>query len=368
MEEEASELKLIGFFKTDSRGNNPGSPNCFLFPLTNGAWKVYRFSPGINEAETWNQDGNGWTTCFFNRPPDLVDAAKAHSGLEDPDKEGQYIFNRAEDAMAAAEALGQKVNVAQDLMDRETRLKTSKSGRLAVEIAKHKGDDKVPMPGWIAKKDKWVRLFEAKTEAETDDDELGTGSYDNVLRELETPNKEGAGWVVHKGTEWIRESTNNVSLFLIGSKYKPEDIDKIMGGAVVKAWRLVNLPFQEEYPGGRQWNMDAAQFRFEPAILGDDDYPKHPHWDKVLNHIGQDLNAAIREAPWAQRAGIQTGAQYLRAWISAMIRFPFAKLPYLFLYGPENGGKSIFHEAIAVDDQGLRAGRSGADQHQRLQW
>ena len=31
-----------------------------------------------------------------------------------------------------------------------------------------------------------------------------------------------------------------------------------------------------------------------------------------------------------------------------MIRYPFKKLPYLFLYGPENSGKSIFHESIAL--------------------
>ena len=43
-----------------------------------------------------------------------------------------------------------------------------------------------------------------------------------------------------------------------------------MGEAVGKSWRLVNLPFQEEYPGGRQWNMDAAQLPFEPAILDDE--------------------------------------------------------------------------------------------------
>ena len=31
-----------------------------------------------------------------------------------------------------------------------------------------------------------------------------------------------------------------------------------------------------------------------------------------------------------------------------MIKYPFQPLPYLFLYGPENNGKSIFHESIAL--------------------
>ena len=60
-----------------SEGRDPGTPNCFLFPLPNGAWRVYRFSPGINEADTWTQDGQGWTTCYFNRYPDLSDRLHA---------------------------------------------------------------------------------------------------------------------------------------------------------------------------------------------------------------------------------------------------------------------------------------------------
>ena len=129
-------MKLIGYFETISEGNNPGSPNCFLFPLPNGAWKVYRFSQGINEASTWSQDGNGWTTCYFNRTPDLSVAAKAHGGIEDPDKTGEFVFDGAKEALEAASVLGEKINLMDDMMEREVRLKTAKDGRLAVEIAK----------------------------------------------------------------------------------------------------------------------------------------------------------------------------------------------------------------------------------------
>jgi len=37
---------------------------------------------------------------------------------------------------------------------------------------------------------------------------------------------------------------------------------------------MVNLPFREEYPGDRQWHLDAAQFRFKPAELADDEAPQ----------------------------------------------------------------------------------------------
>jgi phage/plasmid-associated DNA primase len=60
---------------------------------------------------------------------------------------------------------------------------------------------------------------------------------------------------------------------------------------------------------------------------------QHPHWDLVLDHCGGSLKA---------------GREYLQSWIAAMLRDPFKQLPYLFLYGPQNNGKSTFHEAIAL--------------------
>jgi hypothetical protein len=340
-----ADLKLIGYFETISEGNNPGSPNCFLFPLPTGAWKVYRFSQGINEASTWSQDGNGWTTCYFNRTPDLSVAAKAHGGIEDPDKTGEFVFDEAKEALEAASVLGEKISLMDDMMGREVRLKTAKDGRLAVEIAKEDDDDKKKMIGWLAKKDKWVRVFDTKTKSDKND-ELGFSEHDNLVRELMAPSNEFSGWVLFKDSVWFREQASNVKMRLQSLGMGKPEAENIMGEAIGKSWTLVDLPFQQEYPGGRQWNMDAAQLKCQPAVLGDDEYPVHPHWDKILEHIGQDLNAGIREAPWAQRAGIKTGAQYLTAWIACMIRYPFLKVPYLFMYGPENSGKSIFHEAI----------------------
>ncbi len=345
MEEEATELGLVGIFTTNSQGKDRGSPNAFLFPLSKGGWKVYRFSPGISEADTWTQDGNGWTTCCFNRLPDLSTASKINGGGEDPDKLGEYIFETAKEAVKTAEMMGQKVTVAKELLERQTRLKPAKDGRLAIEIEKNKSDT-VKMLGWVTKKNKFVRIFDANPNAPSDD-KVDT-NRDGDIRELETADKKCAGWVVRKGEEWIHEPPNNVSLYLIGTGVDPKDIGQIMGNAVIKSWRLVTLPFQEEYPGGRQWNMDAAQLVYQPAVLDDEESPKHPNWDKVLNHIGNDLNAVLRDSPWAQKAGIRTGGQYLLAWIASMIRYPFKKLPYLFLYGPENSGKSIFHESIAL--------------------
>jgi hypothetical protein len=345
--ETRNKLGLIGYFKTSSAGRDPGTPNCFLFPLLHGGWKVYRFSPGINEAETWTQDGNGWTTCYYNRLPDFETACKAHGGVKDPDS-GAFVFNTALRAISAADALGQKIDIEDHLRTREASLKVSKDGKLAIYIKRDKDEDPEKMEGWLAKKDKWVREYDKKLESNPSD-ELGFNDYDNALRSLLTPNGESAGWVVSvEGGCWSKQPLSHVKMMLQNSGMGKPEAEAIMGGAVKRSWKLVNLPFHDEYPGGRQWNMDAAQFRYKPAELADDEVPYHPHWDLIYKHVGSDLDAAIREAPWAERMGIKTGAQYLVLWIACMFRDPFEPLPYLFMYGSENCGKSIFHEALEL--------------------
>jgi hypothetical protein len=162
MDEHAEELKLVGYFRTTSVGKDKGSPNCFLFPLPKGSWKVYRFGQGIGEDNTWEQDGQGWTTCHFNRTPDLAIAARALGGMEDSDKNGEYIFTEAAKAFEVADVLGQKITNMEKMMDREVRLKAAKDGRLVVEIKRDDKKDSEKMAGWINKKDKWVRIFVIK--------------------------------------------------------------------------------------------------------------------------------------------------------------------------------------------------------------
>jgi len=347
MQEHRSELGLIGPFSTNSQGKDKGTPNCFLFPMLSGSWKVYRFSQGIAEANTWTQDGDGWTTCYFNRIPDLATACKASGGVEDPEK-NEWVFGHADKAIEAAAAMGQEIKIDPSLLDREARLKLHRDGRLIVSLTKEENDTQAQMPGWLGKKDKWIRKFEKKLQ-DNPDEELGVNDFDAVLRTLVTPDGDSAGWVCRlENSGWSRQPFSHVKIFLQHLGMDKNTAEGIMGGAVKRAWTLVNLPFREEYPGGRQWNLGAPQFAFQPAELGDDEAPRHPHWDLILNHIGRDLDTPLRELAWAQRAGIKIGGQFLMTWIACMVREPFEQLPYLFTYGSENCGKSIFHEAIAL--------------------
>ena len=127
-----------------------------------------------------------------------------------------------------------------------------------------------------------------------------------------------------------------------------DEAERIMGTAIERTWRLVSLPFQPEYPGGRRWNLDAPQFVEPPALLEPDQMPYHPHWDMIFDHIGVELTPALRTLTWAQQANIVTGGDYLRKWAACAFRDPFEQLPYLFLWGNQNSGKSILHEALAL--------------------
>jgi hypothetical protein len=347
MEDKKKELGLVGFFKTISEGKDPGTQNCFAFPLENGGWKVYLYGQGRAEAETWEQDGQGWTTCYFNKQPNLKVAARAMGGMEDAEK-GGFVFESAAGAMKAAEALGRKLPIPERLRDREVTLKAHKDGRLVAKVDKKDGDVEMPGQGWQAKKGGyWLQVFETKTDTRSAD--LKVAEFDNVIRALKTPAGDRAGWMMFDDTNaWVRVPREEAKAALLTLGHSKPEADVILGMAGKKNWSIVNLPFQPEYPGDRQWNQGAAQYKYKPADLPDDMAPHHPHWDRILKHCGQDLDEAIKNLDWARQANIKSGADYLKTWAACMLQEPYEKLPYLFFYGEQNSGKSIFHEALAL--------------------
>jgi hypothetical protein len=346
IDEKKKELGLVGFFKTISDGKDPGTQNCFAFPLDNGGWKVYLYGQGRPEAETWEQDTTGWTTCFFNKQPNLKVAARAMGGMEDAEK-GGFEFETASQANNAAQALGRTLPLPEHMKNRKTTLKAHKDGRLMAKVASEVGDEGMKQQGWQAKKGYWLQIFETKTDTRSAD--LKVAEFDNVIRALKTPAGDRAGWMMLDDTsEWVRIPREEAKATLLTLGHSKPEADVILGMAGKKNWSLVNLPFQPEYPGNRQWNQGAAQYKYKPADLPDDVAPHHPHWDMVMKHCGQDLDDALQHLEWAKSANIKTGADYLRTWAACMLQEPYEKLPYLFFYGEQNSGKSIYHEALAL--------------------
>ncbi len=332
---------MKGFFETSSLGTDTGKPNCFAIPGPKGSWLVYRFGRGSVEHKLWSQDDVGWTWCRYNWQPNLRQAALALGGIED--ERGNFVFTSTEEAKKAVETIGSKLllPVGNKYEGRKTILRRHKDGRLVVELAKYDGDEGFA-GDWLEKKDRWVRIYDINTNAT--EEERDYSEFDSLTRSIRTPSNADAGWMIRTSGAWVRSPAANVVRVL--RAVAPSDDDAvIMGTAILNQWTLVNMPFHEEHPGGRQWNYGAAQFKYKPV---DTDEPVHPHWDRILSHIGTDLDQTVQETEWCKKWNINSGKDYLTAWIACMFREPFEPLPYLFIYGEQGCGKSIFHEVISL--------------------
>ena len=127
--------------------------------------------------------------------------------------------------------------------------------------------------------------------------------------------------------------------------HDPTSARDAIGAAVVCPWRQVSLPFQPDFPGERQWNVGAAKFACVPSTRA----TSHKNWDALLAHLGADLDGVIKSLEWTRAAKINTGGEYLKAWLACVVREPFCHLPYLFFYSPEeNSGKSTLGEALPL--------------------
>ena len=335
------DLKLEGFYDTNSHGLDMEEQNCFLFPLRDGAWAVRRFSQGCSEHTSWGQDASGWTRCFLNRQPNLSSACTALEGLEHP--KGGFVFRDGEAAIAAARLLGVDLKIATALLSRKVTLKEHRDGRLVAEIP-HEGDDMADkMIGWLAQKGKWTRIYNTSVATPM---EKEVCNYDHLIRHLVTEQDEDYGWVLQREGRFGMEPINHIRIALTSLGVATKEASTILGSSVFRPWKIVNRPFEAEYPGNRQWNRDGAQLRFLPTENGPFNYP---NWMKILEHTGRGLDESIKDHPWCRANGILTGADYLKCWIASLFQEPMESVPYLFFFSAEQStGKSTFHEALEI--------------------
>jgi len=338
------EGNIKGVFKTISNGNDPQTPNCFAFPNDHESWRIYRFGAGIAEHGTWTQDGQGYTTCWFNRLPGVEAAAAAHDGSPSK-KGGAWHFATLAQAAEAVKAInGRDIEIEANFASRPALLHKMKDGRVALEVPKGPGDQQ-PGSHWndADKRTAWTQVFAAPPEPAQD----GIVNYDTLVRCIKTPEHDAAGWrVKDKQGNWMDKKSASVKTVLQAAGNAKLDCEVIMGNCEVDCWTLVSLPFKPEYPGGREWNLKAPQLRYDPIPRGADCH--HPTWDLVLNHLGREMDGDIQALDWARDCNIRTGGDYLMAWYAALIRNPLWRLPYLFFFGSQNCGKSTFWEAFQL--------------------
>lgn len=341
LKEAHESLNLKGIFSTASTGRERGvDHNCFLYPLRRGAWVVRRFTPGVRETGSWDQDGGGWTRCHYNVDPSLATAARSLGGIEHPS--GGYVFRNAEDAQKTALQLGADLALPNWANARTAKMKRHKDGRLIVEFNRESTDNYADLSGWLEDGKNWKKIFGVSVNSPVDSEQK---SFDDVVRHLVSEQHKDAGWVIKADSIWIEEPLAHIKLGLQALNVASKDIGAVLGDNIFRRWVLVNKPFQPEYPGDRTWNRDACQLMFNVS-KGDELY--YPTWSKILNHVGASLTPDLVKNNWAIDNGIVTGSDYLKCWIASIFQKPEEPLPYLYLWGPESSGKSMFHEALSL--------------------
>ncbi|MHC4299387.1 MAG: DUF5906 domain-containing protein [Planctomycetota bacterium] len=348
-EERGSPMR--GLFDTNSRDSDPGKPNCFMRPKLGGAWDVYRFGEGTEECALWGSQGK-WTHTVYNYPATLKQICLACGGYEGTEEKQGYLFDTPEELMEALKLLGSKLVLPARAEGRGLTLYSGSGGKVILAIEKTRKDEKVDFPRYVKTTrgwEIWIKDVIETSDQEIEEENLWS-TLDDQMRALKIKTKKGGAfdsWVMKDDDDgWTRHPRENIKSFLMSQGHAKPEI--VLGGAVFKSWTLINEPFSPEYPGGRMWNRDAAQFVYPAAELKADEVPHHPTWTRVMEHCGIELNEYIAELDWCKDWGITTGGDYLVAWIACMFRNPFGKLPYLFMYGPQNSGKSSFHESVAL--------------------
>jgi len=336
-----TELKLKGIYETVAVGREADNDrNCFAIPRKNGSWIVRRYG-NIVECPPWFLDNWGYTSCFFNRNPDFNVLTKSHGGIE-TEKRG-YLFSKVDSALEIFKSLGIDPPDIKKV-DRETTLKEDATGRIILKIGRNSTDTSSDFPGFEPNKDKtWTKVFYSpKKETE----EIEISKYDTICRHLITPNLVEAGWVLMTDAGFIKEKPENVRLGLKAKGFTSKEIERITGSSILCPWTMVCRPFEDEYPGNRQWNLNAPQFTF--PLNEDYDALQYPTWLKILEHLGSTLDPCVEQSQWCRDNGIENGASYLKCWCASLFQFPLEPLPYLFFVGPQNSGKSILHEALSM--------------------
>lgn len=338
------ELGWQGIFETNATGKERGvDHNCFCRPLPRGAWAIYRFTPGIQEHQSWTQTPTGWTYCLVNKRPDVRTVARAHGACEL--EKGGFQFNEAEVAVKALSDFGINFDLHPSFGTRSAQIRTNRQGRLVMEMAASDLDSPEKLPyGWYQDKKVWKKVFDTKIEMEDGSSEMS--NHDDWVRHIVSTEGVDQGWLIKTDNQWRQEPLKHVEKYLRNLGIKGVSADKITGSCIMRPWTIVSEPFSPEYLGGRRWNRNSIQFRVTPCT--DLDNLAYPHWQMIFDHIGSDLDDTIKNTTWCQNNNILTGADYLLLWVASVFKEPTQPLPYLFLWGKQNTGKSILHESLSL--------------------
>jgi len=321
------ELGLKGDFTTNTTGST--KHNCFLMPIVNGAWIVRRF--GDVKEPDWTQKDEYWFT-FFNKPLTLKEAFERKNATETPS--GAYMFLDLEHAIDALKLVNIEIDIPAWTVIREAKIR-KKNGKLILEFHAEQNDRGDQLKGWIKENGNWKKIIGEDNVME--DDKIDLSNVDNYCRYMINPDFSDLGWFIYINNQWSAQTLTNVKHRLFTNFRKDNLVKCLIGDMIENAWVKVIKPFQEEYTGNREWNF-GSKLKY---VISEDTGPT-PTWDNLFRHLGKNIDKEARDD-----LGI-SGKQYLLYWVVALLRNPEEPSAYLFLHGPQNSGKSMFHEALEL--------------------
>lgn len=337
LEEAHRDLELKGSFITDTSCKGKPGINCFAYPQKGGSWKVIRYGEGTAEHESWTH-GDKWTHVRYNVELDFKSATTMEGGVEDP-KSGGFIFSNSNALVRALEKLGVAPVIPKELKKRKGKLYKHKDGRVVVAIERKKDD--IEEAGWLMGSKWHERIYETKEDDGTSEDQL---EHDDNVRHLVSVTGVGSGWrvMIDSSQSWHEENQSLTRLSLLAKGYTKNDADQALGGCVLNPFYIVNVPFAEEFPGDRRWNINSVQFSQKPSVAPRSEL-KYNTWLKILRHIGKNIDSDVENNSWCVKHNICDGMSYLKCWLASIIQQPSKPTPYLSLFSTQQEtGKSAF--------------------------
>lgn len=317
-------------FVTLSEGTDPGQPNAYALPFGERGLSVHRFG-NAKEHESW-LDGPSGQYALFNSPLQANKAlstfSKAYTKSEGYilDSEGFERFQRAVGLEPVATPPNRQIHVQQT--------------KGVLQVWTERREDET-YEEWVVTK----RGFEITLKP----DQLSDDEFEQKGRAIRARvraihnGKDSSEWYMrHDDGGWLRTDSGNVSNILLASGIR--NPTTVKGRLRQQAFHLVWKPFKGEYPSRGEWNPGAPQWAHQPN--GND---KTSYWNAVFDHVGCGLDEAVLTNSWCRQNGILSGSHYLKLWLKLLLEQPEQKLPYLFLYSPENNsGKSTLGQAVSL--------------------
>lgn len=196
--------------------------------------------------------------------------------------------------------------------------------------------------GFIRSPRQWTKHIYSSGPAITPDE---SDRYIRVGRTIDGQREGIYGQVTQDGgTHWRPMPADAAFRMLISLGCEKAEATKILGVAERSPITVTYIPFAAEYDDElnptrwnriKSWAVDA-----QPGSVD--------HFNRMLQHLGSDLNSVIRECPDCQEAGISTGGEWLWAWLCLMVQRPEVRLPWLYLYSIQRdaAGKSKLGEIL----------------------